>query len=90
MFLAATLSIMTVMLLALIRAFAGPGLFDRILAVNMFGTKTVLLVAVLSVLGGQPTFIDVAVVYVLINFISIVAVLRFFEFGRREDEAEEG
>ena len=80
MFAAAALAILLAMFLALIRAFIGPSLYDRILAVNMFGTKTVLLIAVLGFLMGRPYFLDIALVYALINFISIVAVLRFFEY----------
>lgn len=90
MLLIASLSILFIMALALLRAFLGPTLFDRILAVNMFGTKTVLLVAVLGVVSGQPSFLDVALVYVMINFISIIAVLRFFEYGHQKDKAGTG
>ena len=82
MFIAAALSILVVMALALVRALAGPTLYDRVLAVNLFGTKTVLLIAVLGFLTGRPDFLDIALVYALINFISLIAVLRFFEFRR--------
>ena len=88
MFLAVSIAIMIVMVLALVRAFLGPTLFDRILAVNMFGTKIVLLVAVLGVVSDQPSFVDIALVYALINFIAIIAVLRFFEYDRRTRERE--
>ncbi len=80
MFTAASAAILISMLLALGRAFIGPTLYDRILSVNMFGTKTVLLIAVLGFLMGRPDFLDIAIVYSLINFISIVAILRFFEY----------
>ena len=82
MFIATCLAIMVVMVLAMVRALAGPTVYDRILAVNMFGTKTVLLIAVLGFLSGRPDFLDIALVYALINFISLIAVLRFFEYGR--------
>ena len=78
MFAAATLAVLVTMGLALIRAFRGPTVYDRILAVNMFGTKTVLFIAVFGFLTGRPGFLDIALVYALINFISTVAVLRFF------------
>jgi len=64
------------MILAIIRAVAGPSLYDRILAVNMFGTKTVLLIALLGFVMGRPEFLDIAMVYALINFISVIGVLR--------------
>jgi multicomponent Na+:H+ antiporter subunit F len=82
MFIAAGLAILVVMGIALVRALAGPTLYDRILAVNMFGTKTVLFISVLGFLTGRPDFLDIALIYALINFISVVAVLRFFEYGR--------
>jgi len=80
MFTAATIAILVVMALALARALIGPSLYDRILAVNMFGTKTVLLISVLAVVAGRADLVDIALVYALINFISIIAVLRFFEY----------
>ena len=81
MFTAAALAILVTMCLALIRALLGPTVYDRILAVNMFGTKTVLLIAVFGFLTGRPDFLDIALVYALINFIATIAVLKFFEYG---------
>ena len=88
MFLVVSIAILFIMAIALIRAFLGPTLFDRILAVNMFGTKTVLLVAVLGAFSGQSSFLDIALVYALINFIGILAVLRFFEYGQEKGKAK--
>jgi len=81
MFVAAALAILVTMAVALGRAIAGPTVFDRILAVNVFGTKTVLIIAVLGFLSGRPDFLDIALVYALINFIGVVAVLKYVEFG---------
>ena len=75
----ASLAILVVMLIVLARAFVGPSVYDRILAVNMFGTKTVLLIAVYGFLTGRPEFLDLAIVYALINFIGIVCVLKFIQ-----------
>ena len=77
MLIAATLAIFVAMILAIIRGIAGPTLYDRILAVNMFGTKTVLLIALLGFVMGRPEFLDIAIVYALINFISVIGVLRY-------------
>lgn len=87
MFLAAAIAILVAMLLALLRAFMGPTLYDRILSVNVFGTKTVLFIAVLGFLMGRPEFLDIALVYALINFIAMIGVLRFFEY-KQVDVAE--
>ena len=78
---AATAAVLATMALALARALLGPTVYDRILAVNMFGTKTVLLIAVFGFLTGQPDFLDIALVYALINFIGVIAILKFFSFG---------
>lgn len=89
MLLAAILAILIVMLLALLRAIIGPTLYDRILAVNMFGSQTVLFIAVLGYFLGRPDFLDIAMVYALLNFISTVGVLRYFEFqGRKKLEKD--
>lgn len=81
MFIAVTVAILITMVLALTRALLGPTVYDRVLAVNMFGTKTVLLIAVLGFLNGRPDFLDIALVYALINFIGIIAVLKLLKFG---------
>ena len=81
MFAVATLAILVAMGLALSRALLGPTLYDRILAINAFGTKTVLIIAVYGYLTGRPDFSDIALVYALINFIGTVAVLKYFEYG---------
>ncbi|NQY04323.1 MAG: pH regulation protein F [Halieaceae bacterium] len=78
------------MVLALIRALSGPSVYDRVLAVNLFGTKTVLLLSVVSFLYGRTDFLDLALAYALINFIGVLAVLQFFESRERSntDEAQ--
>ena len=79
LFFGVSIVILAVMLMALLRSIMGPSIYDRILAINMFGTKTVLLVAVLGFLTGRPDFLDIALAYALINFISVIGFLRFFE-----------
>jgi len=74
-----SIAIMVTMALALIRAVLGPSVYDRVLAVNMFGTKTTLLLSVIAFLYGRPDFLDLALTYALINFIGVLAVLEFFQ-----------
>jgi multicomponent Na+:H+ antiporter subunit F len=85
MFEVTLVGIMVTMALALIRARLGPTVFDRILALNMVGTKTVLLIAVISFFTGRPDFLDLALVYALINFVGVIAVLRFTQVGHFAD-----
>ncbi len=69
-------AILGTMLLALMRALRGPSVYDRIVAVNVFSTKTVLLIALITYLTGHADLIDVALVYALVNFVAIVTVLK--------------
>ncbi len=79
MYLAVSLAILVTMVLALVRALQGPSVYDRVLAVNMFGTKTALLLSVIAFLFGRPDFLDLALAYALINLVGILAVLEFFQ-----------
>ena len=85
MFEVATIGLVVTMVLALIRAAKGPTVFDRILAVNMFGTMTVLLIAVSGFYYARPDWdvaltIDIALVYALVNFSGTVAVCKYARF----------
>jgi multicomponent Na+:H+ antiporter subunit F len=77
MYYAVLVAILVTMALALARALLGPSVYDRVLAVNMFGTKTVLLLSVVALLYGRNDFIDLALAYALVNFIGVLAVLKF-------------
>ena len=81
MFVAGTAGLVVAIMLGLARALMGPTLYDRVLAVNSIGTMTVLMIAVLGFLMGRPEFMDIALLYALINFIGTVAVLKFFRYG---------
>ncbi len=78
---ATAVATLVTMSLALIRAMCGPTVFDRVLALNMFGTKTVLLICVVGFLMDRTDFLDLALLYSLMNFIGMVALLRFSEYG---------
>lgn len=80
MFVVATFAILVTMVLTLVRLYVGPSLYDRALAVNSFGTKTVLLIGVIGFLTERPEFLDIALVYALINFIGTIAILKFFRY----------
>ncbi|MEL7498451.1 MAG: monovalent cation/H+ antiporter complex subunit F [Planctomycetota bacterium] len=74
-------AILITMSLAMIRAMLGPTVFDRVLALNMFGTKTVLLICLVCFMMDRTDFLDLALLYSLINFIGMVALLRFSQYG---------
>ena len=80
MFVAAAAAVIIAMALALVRAVAGPSLYDRVLSVNSFGTKTVLLLGVMGYLTERPDFLDIALLYALLNFVGTIAILKFFRY----------
>ncbi len=93
MFAGASAAVLVTMALALFRAIRGPTIYDRILAVNAFGTLTVVLIAVHGFLAGRPAFLDIALVYALINFIATIAVTKYVKFshlGHPSGEDERG
>lgn len=90
MFDVAAIALLIAMGLALARAFLGPSVFDRVLAVNSFGTKTVVLIAVLGFVMGRPDFMDIALLYALINFIGTIAVLKFVKYGNFSRASQDG
>ncbi|CCQ73463.1 monovalent cation/H+ antiporter complex subunit F [Magnetospira sp. QH-2] len=80
MYAAVCAALLITMFLAMVRAILGPTVYDRILAANVVGTKTVLLIAVLGFMTERPEFLDIALVYALINFIGVVAVTKLVKF----------
>mgnify|MGYP000734167323 CR=1 FL=1 len=89
MFTAAMFALAVAMLLVLVRLFAGPTLYDRVLALNAFGTMTVLLIGVVGFMTERPDFLDIALLYALINFVGTIAVLKFFRYRRLGDAPED-
>ncbi len=80
MIFAANLLLMASMTLMLVRLLRGPEMYDRVLAVNSFGTKTVLFLCVFAFLIGRPDAVDIALLYALMNFIATIAILKFFRY----------
>ncbi len=80
MFVVAAIALIVAMMLVLARLYAGPTLYDRVISVNVFGTHTVLLIGVVGFLSDRPDFLDIALLYALINFVGTIAVLKFFRY----------
>lgn len=89
MFAAAALALLVTAMLALIRALAGPTVFDRAQAANTIGTVAMLLLAVIGFLTGRPDFLDLAIVYGLLNVVGTIAVLKFFRYGDLGEPGDE-
>ncbi len=69
-------------LIALIRVILGPTAFDRVLAVNSIGTIVIIGVVVHGFIMGRPEFVDIAILYAILNFIGTFAVLKLFSTGK--------
>jgi multicomponent Na+:H+ antiporter subunit F len=82
MYIAAIIALLVGALMILARAILGPSAYDRILAMNAMGTKTVVLVALFGFASGRPEFLDLAIIYALVSFITTIAILKYIEKGR--------
>lgn len=88
MFAAAACALLITIALALTRAALGPTVFERLLAANMIGTCSMLLLAVMGFLTGRPDFLDLAIIYGLLNILGTIAVLKYFRHGNLGDPGE--
>ena len=88
MYTAAIIAVLITIFLALARALMGPTVYDRIAAMNVLGTKTILLIAAIAFLSGRHDLLDIALVYALINFVGMVAVLKLIEQGNFYTDGE--
>lgn len=88
MYTAAMIAMLVTIILALVRILLGPTVYDRIAAMNMLGTKIILLIAVFAFFSGRHDVLDIALVYALINFIGIVAVLKLIEQGNLHTDGD--
>lgn len=92
MFAAAILAVLAALVLTVARALKGPTVFDRLLAANSVGTAAILLLALFGFMTGRPEFLDIGLLYALLNVIGTLAVLKFFRYGSLghggEEEAE--
>ena len=79
------IGIAVAILMALVRVALGPTAFDRVLAVNSIGTLIILGIALHGFLMGRPEFIDISVLYAILNFIGTFAVLKLFSTGSLGD-----
>lgn len=90
MFAAAALALLVTLALVMVRAIAGPTVFDRVQAANSAGSVAMLLLAVIGFMTGRPEFLDLAITYGLLNTVGTIAVLKFFRQGDLGDPGESG
>ncbi len=82
MFDIATIVVIFAIMLTLYRLMKGPTIYDRVLAANAIGTMAVVILVLIGFIYGRPHFLDLAVVYTLINFVATIAFLKYREMGR--------
>ncbi|OWZ83904.1 monovalent cation/H+ antiporter complex subunit F [Natranaerobius trueperi] len=81
-FLYAAIALAVLIIISLYRAYVGPSCFDRVVAINIISTKVVTIIAVISYIYEQEFFLDVALVYALISYITVVGIAKYVEHGR--------
>jgi multicomponent Na+:H+ antiporter subunit F len=77
MLVAATVAFLLFAIALVYRAVVGPTMQDRVIAVNAIGTNTVVVLALVAVIAGEQMFLDVALVYALLNFLLSIAISKF-------------
>ena len=83
-FLMACCSILGIgIIFCMIRGFKGPRFTDRVVAVNMIGSITICIMAILSVCLDADYLIDICIVYALLSFIAIVVLTQLIIIRRR-------
>ncbi len=75
------IALMAMMFACMVRAVIGPSAIDRVLSINIIGTKTVVIISVISYVFGESFFLDVAIVYALIAFLMTITVSKYLETG---------
>jgi multicomponent Na+:H+ antiporter subunit F len=80
-FLATALLIVVTIILALYRATLGPEVYNRVAAVNVIGTKTIVLLVIIGYIFERPLFFDISLLYALLNFIGTLAFAKYLERG---------
>lgn len=71
---ASSLFLSITIVFCMIRAIKGPLAADRLIAVNVIGTKTIVLISLISFVLNETYFIDVVLVYALISFIGSIGI----------------
>lgn len=69
------------MIMCLYRLLVGPGVFNRIAATGAIGTKAMVLLVIVGFIIERPHFIDIALMYAILNFIGTIVVAKYLLRG---------
>ena len=89
MLIVAMITLGLAVLMAIVRTALGPTAFDRVLSVNVIGTLVILGIALHGFIMGRPEFVDISILYAILNFIGTFAVLKLFSTGSLGDDTHE-
>ena len=86
LYIGAIIAVSVMIFVCLVRSIKGPRIADRIVAVNMIGTMTIMIIAILAVAMFEGYLIDVAIIYAMISFLAVVVLTKVFMGVFREKE----
>ncbi len=88
-FVAALLVLAVFLILSLIRAIIGPRVADRIVAVNMMGTQTLAIIAILAVMKQEGYLVDICIIYAMTSFLAVIVLCKVYMGVYRQRKLEE-
>jgi multicomponent Na+:H+ antiporter subunit F len=89
MFVVAVAAVLIALVLAVSRAVLGPTAFDRMLAANSIGSLAILLLAGVGFLTGRPEWLDIGLLYGLLNAVATLTILKYFRYGDLAHRAQD-
>ena len=77
--------------ICLIRAIRGPRVADRIVAINMMGTLTMVIIAILAVKMDEGYLVDICIIYAMISFLAVTLLTKVYMgvYAERKKKKEE-
>lgn len=86
LFLSAIILLAILICFCLVRAIRGPRVADRIVAINMIGTMTILIIAILAIMIGEEYLIDICLIYAMISFLAVVVITKVYMGAHEENK----
>lgn len=78
LFVAALVVLAVFLVLSLVRAIMGPRVADRIVAVNMMGTLTLTIIAILAVMKQEGYLVDICLIYAMTSFLAVIVLCKVY------------
>ena len=78
LFIAALVILAVFLMLSLVRAIIGPRVADRIVAINMMGTQTLAIIAILAVMKQEGYLVDICLIYAMTSFLAVIVLCKVY------------